>query len=103
MSARLVRGPQALLVRVTGELDVATAPVLDQVLRTATRLSSRDRGVWVDLGGLESVDDDGLAPLRWAHQRLLAAGRHLHLVVVPATVLRLLARLPDPQLLLATR
>ena len=110
MSARLVRDPQALLVRVAGELDLATAPVLDQVLRTATRLLSAtggratdlhgaERGLWVDLSDLQSVDVAGLAPLRSAQQRLAAEGRHLHLTVVPRAVLQLLTRLPDPQLL----
>ncbi|WP_369138732.1 STAS domain-containing protein [Modestobacter versicolor] len=106
MSARLVRDPQALFVRVAGELDQATAPVLDQVLRTATRLLSAaagratgsnaaDRGLWVDLSDLQSVDAAGLVPLRSAEQRLAADGGHLHLTGAPATVLRLLA-LPDP-------
>jgi len=114
MSAQLVRDRRVLLVRVAGELDLATAPVLDQVLRTATRLLSgtsnrtaepdrdrdRDRrGLWVDLARLQSVDVAGLAPLRSAQQRLLAEDRHLRLTVVPARVLRLLTRLPDPQLL----
>ena len=112
MSARLVRDPQVLLVRVAGELDLATAPVLDQVLRTATRLLSvtagratgpggNDQGLWVDLSDLQSVDVAGLAPLESARQRLLAEGRQLHLTVVPATVLRMLTQLPDPHLLLA--
>ncbi|MBB3674694.1 STAS domain-containing protein [Modestobacter versicolor] len=111
MSAQLVRYPQALLVRVAGELDVTTAPVLDQVLRTATRLLSAgagrgtgsiedDRGLWVDLSDLQSVDDTGLVPLRSAQQRLAADGRRLHLTVAPATMLRLLA-LPDARLLAA--
>jgi len=110
MSAQLVREPRGLLVQVAGELDLTTAPVLDQVLLTATRLLSAtagriadldadDRGLRVDLGDLQSADVAGLRPLRSAHQRLLAEGRHLHLTVVPPAVLQLLTQLPDLQLL----
>lgn len=112
MSARLVRGRQGLLVRVAGELDLDTAPVLDQVLCTATRLFSAQRdhttawrrddlGLRVDLSDVQSVDAAGLAPLHAAQQRLLLQGRHLHLTLVPALVLRVLTQLPDPELLSA--
>ena len=110
MSAQLVREHRGLLVRVAGDLDVATAPVLDQVLLTATRLLSAtagratdpdgdDRGLWVDLRHLHSADVAGLDPLRSAQQRLLADGQSLHLTVVPPAVLQLLTQLPDPRLL----
>ena len=100
MSARIVRDPRGLLVRVSGDLGLATAPALDAVLQTATRLvAGGGAGLRVDLRHLRLVDRAGLVPLRTAQARLRADGRRLRLTAVPAPVFRLLALLPDRQLL----
>ena len=55
------RRPGGVSVRVTGEMDIATAP---QLVATMRSLSRRDlQHVWLDLTGLTFIDASGLAAL----------------------------------------
>lgn len=110
LSARRIRDPRGLFVRVAGDLDLATAPALEAVLATATRLLSGPTGysapaykggsgLRVDLSGLRSADWAGLAPVRAAQARLLTDGSRLGLTAVPPRVLRLLTTTHDRQIL----
>jgi anti-anti-sigma factor len=72
----------AAVVRVVGELDVATAPQLREAVVGLVRQDVSD--VIVDLGGLEFVDSSGLSVLIGAHKRLREQGGQLRLRSVPA-------------------
>src|SRR5829696_1907869 len=55
------RRPGGVSVRLTGEMDIATAP---QLVATMRSLSRRDmQHVWLDLAGLTFIDASGLAAL----------------------------------------
>jgi len=62
-------------LRVRGDLDLATAPVLGEHLRSATEDHSGD--VDVDLSEVDFLDSTALDVLVAAHQRLRAADRRL--------------------------
>jgi anti-anti-sigma factor len=81
-------GRGAALVRVAGELDVATAPRLTRMLGQATR---RARIVVVDLRGLTRVDSSGVAVLVDASRSARRDGRRLVLIRGLSQVERLLA------------
>lgn len=66
-------GASPAVVCVSGELDLATAPRLAQVLSDALAASSR--GVVVDVSKLVFLDAAGLGVLARAHDRLLGEGR----------------------------
>jgi anti-sigma B factor antagonist len=77
-----------VVVALTGEIDVVTAPVARDLLAEA--VSEAVTGITVDLGEVTFLDAAGLGVLAGAS----AAARHLpggfRLVAVPARVLRLL-------------
>lgn len=75
-------------VAVTGELNVATAPRLDSVLREAQAGAAQ---VILDLRGLTFADSDGAALLAAADRRLRDAGGRLTVVRGPAEIDRLFA------------
>lgn len=65
-----------MIVRVAGELDVATAPVLDAALTQAE--ASAAPMIAIDLTGVSFIDSTGLRALLEAHardKRHAAAGR----------------------------
>jgi anti-sigma B factor antagonist len=75
-------------VRVTGELDIATAPQLKQTLAHA---EGRARRVVLDLRELTFMDTSGVHAIVDASARATAAGRLLVLVRGPSQVDRVLA------------
>ena len=72
-----VRGDSTVVVPV-GELDLATAPALDQALEDA--FGSHSARVVLDLRELEFIDSSGLRSLLIARRRADAAGAHFALV-----------------------
>jgi anti-sigma B factor antagonist len=79
--------PRATTVTVYGELDLLSAPALEQAL--APLLESDTEQIIVDLRGLEFMDSTGLHVLIQAHQRMHEAGRRLVLVRASPNVQRL--------------
>jgi anti-sigma B factor antagonist len=65
-------GQGQVVVVVAGEVDMATAPVLERAL-----LSYRDCGVLVDLSAVGFLDSSGLTVLVQAYTRLQQAGHTL--------------------------
>lgn len=71
-----VEGTEAT-VRVSGELDMHTAPDLDDVLVEV--IDGGAERVVVDLSGLDFLDSTGLATILAGHQRITAKGGSLTL------------------------
>jgi anti-sigma B factor antagonist len=69
-----------------GELDIATAPMLDTKLAEVERNGSGT--LVLDLAGVRFIDSTGLRSLLSARQRAEAAGRTLRLVNLPVDVER---------------
>ena len=65
-------GPTRVVIAVSGEVDMSTAPQLDDCVRT-----HRDRDVTVDLSGVSFLDSSGLAALVRGHRALRDAGHTL--------------------------
>jgi anti-sigma B factor antagonist len=89
---RSERDPAGLVLALYGELDLASAPRLDQRLRDAQKShaqTSRPGRVVVDLSGLEFCDSAGLHVLLDAHRRLSEGGQALHLRRGPRAVQRM--------------
>jgi anti-sigma B factor antagonist len=84
-SLRVARTPTGL--RVDGELDLATAPVLAAHLAP---LPDGGGDVVVDVSGIRFVDSTGLSVLVQAHHAARSAGRRLVLVAPSLRVRRLL-------------
>lgn len=80
--------PGCTEVRVSGELDLAVAPELDELLE---RLTADARDVVIDLAPCEFIDSSGLAVILRAHHRLDKAGRRLVMFGPSAQVLRVLS------------
>src|SRR5438309_9156889 len=78
----------ATVLTVSGELDMASSPALDDVLGRIDS-SSRRRTI-LDLDGLEFMDVTGLRVLLRAHERVRKLGGHLILINVRNGVRRLL-------------
>lgn len=78
----------AVVVRATGEIDLHTAPLLDEPVRIAVESSSPR--VVVDLSQTHYLDSTGLAVLLRAHKQLREAGRCFVLRTSQPRVLRLL-------------
>ena len=82
-------GNQAVVIGVTGELDLASSPALEQELEQGA--ASRAELVIVDLRGLEFMDSTGLSVLVRAHQRAIGKGQRFGVVKGPQQVQRLLS------------
>lgn len=80
---------QAVIIGVTGELDLASSPALEQELDR--RVNSGVESVIVDLRQLEFMDSTGLSVLVRAHQQAVEAGRRFAVVRGPQQVQRLLS------------
>jgi anti-sigma B factor antagonist len=78
----------AALIAISGELDLASAPALEETLDHA--LKSDVRLVILDLRDLEFMDSTGLSVLVRGHQAAEEAGRRLTLIQGPPQVKRLL-------------
>jgi anti-anti-sigma factor len=78
----------AAVVDVTGELDLASSPMLEQELESSAVASASL--VIVDLRQLEFMDSTGLSVLVRAHQRALESGKRFAVIKGPQQVQRLL-------------
>jgi anti-sigma B factor antagonist len=78
----------AVLIAVSGELDIASAPELEQMLDQVS--PEQTKLVIVDLRELEFMDSTGLSIIVRAHQRLSEHGCELTLIKGPPQVQRLL-------------
>jgi anti-sigma B factor antagonist len=79
---------RAAVIAVRGELDLASAPQLEQELDRAWE--SDVEQLVIDLRTLEFMDSTGLSVIVSAHQRLSDSGRKLSIVRGPQQVQRLL-------------
>lgn len=75
-AVRISDTPAGVLVRVEGELDVATTPVFLETA-TGTLVDRRAREVELDLSGLTFVDVAGVRALVEVHDQVLAKGRRV--------------------------
>jgi anti-sigma B factor antagonist len=81
--------PGATIIAISGELDLASSPALEEALRRA--LASGPELVVVDLRELEFMDSTGLSVIVKAQQATRRAGRRMCLVKGPPQVQRLLS------------
>jgi anti-sigma B factor antagonist len=89
------------VLRVAGELDVATAPLLEEVL--SARRPAPDGRVIVDVSDLTFMDAAGLKVLIRAHNRIVAAGAGGVKVRGAAGIVRRLIEITGLTFLLDTR
>lgn len=82
-------GNHAVVIGVTGELDLASSPALEQELERG--VASQAEVVIVDLRRLEFMDSTGLSVLVRAHQRATEKGQRFGVVRGPQQVQRLLS------------
>jgi anti-sigma B factor antagonist len=82
-------GSQTVVIGVSGELDLASSPALEQELERGA--ASRAEVVIVDLRNLEFMDSTGLSVLVRAHQRATEKGQRFGVVKGPQQVQRLLS------------
>ena len=82
-------GDQAVVIGVSGELDLASSPALEQELDNGA--ASHAEVVIVDLRQLEFMDSTGLSILVRAHERATEGGRRFAVVRGPQQVQRLLS------------
>jgi anti-sigma B factor antagonist len=79
----------AAVVAVSGELDLASSPALEEELDRV--VASQTPLVVIDLRGLEFMDSTGLSVLIMAHQRAEESGQRFALVRGSQQVQRLLS------------
>jgi len=82
-------GDRAVVIGVSGELDLASSPALEQELERGA--ASKAELVVVDLRKLEFMDSTGLSVLVRAHQRATEKGQRFAVVRGPQQVQRLLS------------
>ena len=82
-------GAQAVVIGVTGELDLASSPALEHELERGAAATAAV--VIVDLRKLEFMDSTGLSVLVRAHQRATENGQRFGVVRGPQQVQRLLS------------
>jgi anti-sigma B factor antagonist len=82
-------GSQAVIIGVSGELDLASSPALEHELERGA--ASQAEVVIVDLRELEFMDSTGLSVLVRAHQRAMENGQRFGVVKGPPQVQRLLS------------
>ncbi len=83
-AVEVIPGPAAWVVRVAGELDLATVPDLDACL------VALDDNVVVDLAGLTYIDSTGIAAIIRGHKRAVKRGRSFVLRSPTAPVVKVL-------------
>ena len=66
-------GPSRLILAVTGEVDIATAPELVECLR-----AHADHDLVIDLSGVTFLDSSGINALLVGYRAVRDAGRTLH-------------------------
>jgi anti-sigma B factor antagonist len=79
--------PGCAEVRVTGELDLAVADRLDELL---TRLAAEAEEILIDLGRCEFIDSSGIAVILRAHNKMGEDGKRLAIFAPGDQVLRVL-------------
>lgn len=82
-------GDQALVIEVSGELDLASSPELERELERGA--ASDAELLIIDLRKLEFMDSTGLSVLVRAHQQVTQAGKRFAVVKGPQQVQRLLS------------
>jgi anti-sigma B factor antagonist len=82
-------GERAVLIGVSGELDLASSPELERELERGT--ASDVELLIIDLRKLEFMDSTGLSVLVRAHQKATQSGKRFALVKGPQQVQRLLS------------
>jgi stage II sporulation protein AA (anti-sigma F factor antagonist) len=82
-------GEQAVLIVVSGELDLASSPELERELKHGT--ASEAELLIIDLRKLEFMDSTGLSVLVRAHQNATQSGKRFAIVKGPQQVERLLS------------
>ena len=82
-------GDSAVVIGVSGELDLASSPALEHELEQGA--AARAELVIVDLRALEFMDSTGLSVLVRAHQRATENGQRFGIVRGPQQVQRLLS------------
>lgn len=82
-------GDRAVVIGVTGELDLASSPALEHELENGP--PSHAEVVIIDLRALEFMDSTGLSVLVRAHQRSVESGQRFGVVKGPQQVQRLLS------------
>jgi anti-sigma B factor antagonist len=85
----VVDGEQAVVIGVSGELDLATSPELERELQRST--ASAAALLIIDLRKLEFMDSTGLSVLVRAHQKTTQSGKQFAVVKGPQQVQRLLS------------
>jgi anti-sigma B factor antagonist len=80
---------EATVVAVSGELDLASSPTLQEELDRVS--ASNSQLLIIDLRELDFMDSTGLSVLVRAHQRAEEQGRQLAMVKGPQQVQRLLS------------
>lgn len=84
-----VVSPSRFVVRVTGEIDVATAPALAEALRCRLRSAEPGTELDVDLAAVTFVDARGLAALLEAAEAARAAGVAFRVIGGPPVLRRI--------------
>lgn len=79
--------PEAYVLRLQGEVDLSTAPLLQDALQG---IVGDGRQVIVDMSDLRYLDGSGLRLLFWARERLLAHGRQMLVAGASPIIRRLL-------------
>lgn len=87
VTVRIAEGLPVVAAR--GEVDVTSAPVLEEALEA--QLEAGASSLVVDFLGVTFLDSTGLSALVRAHRRCTAAGGRLALVMADPQLLRLLA------------
>jgi anti-sigma B factor antagonist len=77
-----------VVITLEGELDMASAPLLQVALEEAER--AQDLALVIDLERLQFMDSTGLRTILWARERWEASGRELALTPGSSQVQRLL-------------
>jgi anti-anti-sigma factor len=78
-----------LVMRLEGELDMASAPLLKGALERAA--ADTTSMLVLDLNGLRFMDSTGLRTILWAREQMQSGGREIALTVGSSQVQRLLA------------
>jgi len=89
LTVALVPAPDQVVVRLTGDADLSTAPVLTDALAQAATLGTRH--LVVDIATARFWDSSGLRALTTVTAELAAAGRSCRIVGAGPTTRRLIA------------
>jgi anti-sigma B factor antagonist len=87
MSIQRQAGPGPVTLSVSGELDIASAPALENRIQQAE--ATEPGTIILDCRELEFIDSTGLVVILRAHQRAEESGRRLILTRVPEQARRI--------------